>query len=930
MKRATYFTLFFLLIMDVAQAQLSITGMVKDTAQGALASATVMLLNPKDSTLVNYTSSDAKGYFVFKNVKRTGYILKVSHISYMHREMRIDPVDEREINLGTIEMIPIAGFLMEVVIREAKAPIFIKGDTVEYDVTTFKPPPGSTVEDLLRKLPGLVVDAEGNISTMGNAVKTVYVDGKMFFGNDPKIATQNLDVQAVSKIQVFTEKSEQEKLTGISDGSQDKALNLELKEEYKKGYFGKASAGYGWGADAPHRWIAKGSLNWFTDKQQLSFIGYGNNLNQSNFTGTDRSEFYGQSMQAGSDNGDFGFNYRSSSSSGITSSSGGGGVGFSNNGGGGVNYNYYEKKLKFNAGYFYTVSKTFNDVFAKRQTFLKDSSFWRMANTHNENLRQNHNLSTRVEYQIDSANKIILRSNFGYSPNKRYYLADQLFQTDEGVDINLNSIDNEYNNSNLNFNFLTIYNHQFKKKGRRFALSGFYNYGDGNELEDIENSNEFYGNTTTSSDTIKFLVMNHKYSKVHTAKSSVLYVEPLGKKFSLLGFYNFRNTLNHNNNHSTNPENSNAEIDSLWIQYKHNTLFNRVGTSLSYRHNGISLTLGGAFQSLSIHGIYETKPQSVEKLDVPSYNNFTPYFSMALQLPKNVRINGSYSYDVSEPAISYLFPMPNLSNKMYIILGNDKLKPERSHAANANISYSNKASMFHISLRGSMSFFDSQIVYNQNTEFVPNQGFVTVSTPSNLKGGDRYSVYLGTSFPIVRTILTMNISADGWLRHSPVFINQVENITQSQSYRGEISFNLNIGQRLTLGAGADISQTFTKYSIQVDRNQSYINYIIYINTKWQVLKKTYIEGSYRFDRSSNRRLDLDQHQHLLNLAVRQIIGKKNQWELRAVASDILNQTKAISQIAMGNYTEYRTSPKLARYFLLTVAYNLKGFEVKKH
>jgi hypothetical protein len=338
-KKQLPLLIFLVLTALSAQAQFTITGMLKDSSQTAVSSATVMLLNPKDSTLVNFSTSDSKGNFVFRNVKKTNYLLKISHIAFMPKEIFITPPEEKELNLDVIELKPIAGFLMEVVIREAKAPIFIKGDTVEYDATTFKVPPGSTVEDLLRKLPGIEVDGSGNISTMGKEVRTVYVDGKTFFGNDPKTVTQNLDAQAVSKVQVFTEKSEQEKLTGITDGSQEKVMNLELKEEYKKGYFGKVSAGYGWGENAPHRWLAKGNFNWFTDKQQLSFIGYGNNLNQTNLDWNDMSEFRGQSMQTGHDDGDFGFNsafgmrYFSFTSYGY-----GDGTGFTNSGGGGVNY----------------------------------------------------------------------------------------------------------------------------------------------------------------------------------------------------------------------------------------------------------------------------------------------------------------------------------------------------------------------------------------------------------------------------------------------------------------------------------------------------------------------------------------------------------------------------------------------------------------
>ena len=928
MKKQIFLLIFLVFIAISAKAQFTITGMLRDTSQTAISSATVMLLNPKDSTLVNFSTSDSKGNFIFRNVKKTTYLLKISHIAFMPKEIFINPPEEKELNLDVIELKPIAGFLMEVVIREAKAPIFIKGDTVEYDATTFKVPPGSTVEDLLRKLPGIEVDGSGNISTMGKDVRTVYVDGKTFFGNDPKTVTQNLDAQAVSKVQVFTEKSEQEKLTGVSDGSQEKVMNLELKEEYKKGYFGKASAGYGWGENAPHRWLAKGNFNWFTDKQQLSFIGYGNNLNQTNLDWSDMSEFRGQSMQTGNDNGDFGFN----SGFGMryimySYSSGGDGTGFTNSGGGGVNYNYYDKKVKFNAGYLYTVNKTFSDVFANRQTFLGDSTFWRMDTTHNENLRQNHNFSTRLEYQIDTLNSIILRANIGYVPEKKSYITDQLYQTAEFTDINLHHIDNKYKNNNLNVDFLTIYNHKFKKKGRSFSLSGFYNYKDGNDFENIENINEFF-TLPSLSEQIKFLVKNNRNSEDHNVKSSVLYVEPLGKRFSLLGFYNFRNTISKNHNYSSDPENNNAHIDSLYIDYQNNRLYNRVGTSLNYGHNGINLTLGGAYQSLIITGTCETKPPFLEKLDPKIYHNFIPYFSTFLELPKSVHINASYSYDVAEPEISYLFPMPNWSNTLYKIEGNPNLNPERFHNANARISYWNSASMINISVSADVKYYDSQIVYNQTIEEIAGEGFVTTNTPANMKGGENYFTSIWTNFPIVKTILTMHVYVYGRFSNSPLFINDIENITNSKSYNASIDFNLTAGQRLTFYVGGNISQTFTKYSLQTDRNQRYINYSVSANAKWQVFKKTYLETTYKFTNYSNKKLDFSQNLHLLNISVRQVIGKKNKWELRAAAIDVLNNNKYIRQGAAVNYIEYRTAPTLARYFMLTVSYNIKGFEVK--
>jgi hypothetical protein len=909
---------------SVGKAQITISGQLQDSTNTPVSTATVMLLNPKDSTLLNYTSSNAQGIFSFKNVKNNNYILQVSHITYMPYRVKINPTEEKTINLGMITLAPIANFLMEVVIKEARAPIFIKGDTVEYDASTFKVPPGSTVEDLLKKLPGIEVDANGKIQTMGKDVSTVYVDGKTFFGNDPKTVTKNLDAEAISKVQVYEEKSEQEKITGIADGSEEKVMNLELKNEYKKGYFGKITAGYGYGKDAPHRWMGNGNFNWFNDKQQLSFIGYGNNINVSNLDWNEYMDFYGQSMNSGHDDGNFGFESGNHYGNYIYFSNYSyGGSGFSQNAGGGVNYNYYNKKIKYNVGYFYTLNKTLSDQFANRQTFLQDSTFWRFDTLNNNNTRQNHSFSTRLEYEIDTMNSLIFKANVDYSLMGNRHAGNQLFQNNEFVNINQNHIDNTKDDGNLNLKLLAIYKHKFQKKRRSFAMSAAYDFSDGKGIENIKNINDFY-DAVSLSDQIKFIVQNNNNSEDHTLKSSLLYVEPLSKRFSLLGFYNFRINANFNKNFSTDPGNHHQEIDSLWVNYKNTMLYNRAGVSLNYMYNGITITLGGAFQSLILDALSELRTSASEKNSF-SYNNFIPYFSANFTLPKNVRLNFSYKFDVKEPSINYLFPMPDLSNTFYKTNGNPLLTPERNHAISGRLSYWNNASMFNVSLSANASFYQSQIVYNQLIEYVNNLGYVTSYTPANVAGGNRVGAYFWTNFPIVKTILTMNLSADANFNNSPVFINSVKNISYAKNWGAHGGFHISVKEILSFYINGGISQNFTNYSIQVDRNQKYMNYNASVSVDWKIYKKTYFEVDYRFTNYNNKELAFNQDIHTLNASIRQVLGKKNRFELRLAAIDILNQSKEIAQVAGINYIQYSKNPTLARYFLLTFSYNMKGF-----
>jgi hypothetical protein len=925
MKIRFLLVLTLLCFINCGYSQLTIFGQLKDTANETVVAATVMLLNTKDSALINYTTSDKDGYFAFKNIKKTNYILKISHISYMPTQLAVNPNEnEKEINFGVIRLKEIANFLMEVVIKEAKAPIFIRGDTVEYDATTFKVPPGSTVEDLLRKLPGIEIDANGAITTMGKNVKTVYVDGKSFFGNDPTTVTKNLDAQAIKKVQVYNEQTEQEKITGIKEGNKDKVMNLELKDEYKKGYFGKATTGYGWGENAPHRWLASGNLNFFTDKQQLSFMVSGNNINASTFNWSDYQEFKGQSMTTGWDSGDFGF--KSNSWRGYYFSNyNGDGSGFSNYAGGGVNYNYFDKKVKFNVGYYYTLNKTESYKYSTIHRFLQETSYVNIDTAFNDNLRQNHSFSTRLEYDLDSNNNFVVRADVNYSliGTENKYL--ELYQTSDLLtNINVNNRYNKDANGKLSINSLAIYSYKFKKKGRRFAISGAHSYSQDNKTQDIDNLNTFLN--LTPNEQIKFAVKSNDNSVSHVPKSSILYVEPFGKMFTLQGFYNFSYSMHTNTNESYDDDNNPA--DSLWLNYKNNVLYNRVGTSLNFAYNGINMQAGVAYKNIDLSGesILKTSTTNTVK---NNYGNFIPNFETHFDISKNFRMSLKYSYSFKEPEISYLIPKPNLSNNLYKTLGNENLVPERSHEVEYSMHLWKASSMTSLNWTViNAKFHDNKIVYNQMTEFVDSIGYVTTSSPENVRGGNDFLSYLWLNFPIVKTVLTMNISANGSIGNSPIFINKVKNITHTKSCEGRMGFNLNVGDKLSFNASGNVSLNWAKYSIATDRDQHYMNYSANGGFRWQFFKKSFLEGNYSFSNYNNLRLDFSQNIHTLSVSVRQVLGKKNQWELRLSANDLLNQNQYIRQMVSANYISYTQSPTLARYYMLTAAYNLRGFDIE--
>ena len=272
---------------------LSISGILVDSAKAPLVGATVVLLNETDSVLHSFTLSNDAGFFELKKLPEATYILQVTFVGYGDFSKKIELLDQ-PIDMGLITLSPESKLLDEVLVKAEHIPIRIKNDTIEYNSAAYKTQPHAVVEDLLKKLPGVEVGRDGTIRAQGERVDQVLVDGKEFFGNDPKIATKNLPADAVDKVQVFDKKSEMAEFTGIEDGRESKTINLALKEDKKNGYFGKAEMGYG----SEDRFEGKANINRFGQQSQLSAIAMANNTNQEGFSIEDYINFMGGSAKS--------------------------------------------------------------------------------------------------------------------------------------------------------------------------------------------------------------------------------------------------------------------------------------------------------------------------------------------------------------------------------------------------------------------------------------------------------------------------------------------------------------------------------------------------------------------------------------------------------------------------------------------------------
>ncbi|WP_025764555.1 TonB-dependent receptor [Dyadobacter tibetensis] len=909
-----------------SSSRITISGFLTDSSGKGLPEATVMLLLPADSSLATFERSDKEGGFVFKNVKRQDYLLKATYVGYLPFQYLVKPTGESTVDLGSNKMAELNQDLYEVVIKTARAPLSIRGDTVEYDPRSFKVPPGSTVEDLLRRLPGMEVEQDGSITAQGETVKRVTVDGKRFFGDDTKAATKNLPAEAIEKVQVFNEKSEQSRLTGIDDGKHDKTLNLQLKDSHKKGGFGKVTAAAG----TDKRLAGKINYNRFNEKNQFAIIGLGNNTNSGGMSWDDYQDFKGSQSFNWGDDGDFGFGGGRYISFGgddesltIQAGRGGQNRGYNKNFAGGANYNYDTKETKINTSYYFNENHQDLDATQKQTRFLDTSEFTTLDTNSRNNMNRNHRFGIRFEKNIDSLNILILLSNSRIGDGSSDYKSSQRLFRGEDTETMLSTLSttNNYNEFDaFAMGNTGIYRRKFAKKGRNVAVSLGYNINNSDGKEILRSTNKFFREDggTTNRDVSQDNLTKSLRSQV---KASLLYIEPLSKRFVLESFYNFSQKKDDVNRQVYDVTDGRELNRNLSRYYINKTGFNRVGTSLRYSNNGFNLAGGLAWQQIEMNGKFavEKGEDNIFFID-RKFANWTPNFSINYDLKSNRFLYGGYSVNIDEPAITALQPIIDYSNPLYIRVGNPNLVPTKRHSANLGYNSFNPSSFVRMYISGYFNYYQNQVIYNQQVD----ENLVTTTTPMNIDGGKSLGVYGTYGFPIVKTKSNLNINLNYSRDNNLTNINGVLNKTLSNGYGLGLRLDYTPSDKFTVYTDANWNIRNTSYSISSTQDQKYTNsgYGAEMNIKLPM--EVYFNSSFRLNSYVNDRFDFDQSISILNCSVYRPFLKSKKGEIRLSAYDVFNQNRGINQGAYSNIVSYESVRTLGRYFMLSLSYNMRG------
>ncbi len=287
-----YILLFCLLSTGALSAQAEIVGTVMDSTGTTLPGANAVLLRSSDSLLTSFGTTDNKGIFRMQNVVAGDYLLRVTFLGYERPDQSIKvTADDQYFGLGDLKMYPAGFFINGVEVTADRIPIRMKGDTMLYDADAFAVGDNAVVEDLIRRLPGMSVDAAGQITWRGKPINEVMINGKPFFAGNSTLLTQNLDAKAITNVEVFDQKTDAEEISGVDDGNENMTVNLEMKDEFKAKVFGELYAGYG----TNDRYQGGGKLFRISDATQIGILGTINNVNKVGFSGDEISGFNGSS-----------------------------------------------------------------------------------------------------------------------------------------------------------------------------------------------------------------------------------------------------------------------------------------------------------------------------------------------------------------------------------------------------------------------------------------------------------------------------------------------------------------------------------------------------------------------------------------------------------------------------------------------------------
>ncbi|HTR80737.1 MAG TPA: outer membrane beta-barrel protein [Bacteroidota bacterium] len=942
-------TLVVLVPLHVFSQAANLKGRILDSRKELpLAGAHVKLTNTADSSQVFVTTTDGEGAFAFSGIGFGLYAFEATYVGHTAVD-RIIRVDRSSMALADVLLSEVPIQLGEVVVQGSPPPAIQKTDTTEFNAGAFKTNPDAEAEDLVAKLPGVVI-TNGTVVAQGENVQQVLVDGKPFFGSDPTLALRNLPADAIEKIQIFDKMSDQAEFTGFDDGQSVKTLNIITRRDRRIQNFGKVYGGYG---DDDH-YLAGGSTNYFKDNTRLSLIGLSNDVNQQNFSTQDILGVIGGTNQRSGFMGGGGGGGRRGRQTGVTP--GGGGPGnFTGGGPGGgsgnpanflvgqqnglitttsVGANYADdwgSHVTVSQSYFFNLTSGNNDERLHRQYFsTTDTSSFYDENTASKTQNSNHRYDMRLEYTADSSNSIIELPRLYFQDN--HSTTGTIGTNTQSPQQLLNQTDNN-NSANTQGNNLTnhiVLRHKFDDPGRTISLDigTSANQKRGTTLQ--QSTTEYVQASGVANDTLN--QQTPVNTDGYTISSRLAYTEPVGGFSQFQLTYNPSYTKNSSNNKKYDFDPVTGEYiipePSLSNVYDNEYTTENGGLGYRIRFGGLNAMAGVSYQVADLRG----QQQFPYSSDVDrTFANILPnaFVNYLMADHKNLRV--IYRSSTQAPAITQLQNIINNTNPLILTTGNPNLSQSLSQTVATRYSYTDVANgrslflFFTVAHTGNY-IANSTITATRDTVL---QGGIAMNSgtqltyPVNLN--DRWVENSFLTYSLVATPLKSNLTFNSGLGFSqtPGLIDDNLNVAKNFTITGGSVLSSNISQDVDYTVSYSGNYVVSRNTFEPDLNTNY-----YYHTAEVKLNLIFWEGVvFRNDISnvlySGLSGDFNKNTLLWNINLGKKFLSKDRGELTFVAVDLLNQNKSVSRTVTDSYVEDDQNNVLGRYFMLSFTYTVR-------
>ncbi|HSF55777.1 MAG TPA: TonB-dependent receptor [Algoriphagus sp.] len=904
------------------------TGKVTDgVSKLPMIGANVLIKTVTDS-LLRGTVTGPNGEFEIARPSIPQVKLEISFLGYKTITKIHDQRDA--VDLGELIILEDTKVLGEVVIEGQNVVGEQKGDTTSFNANAFKTQQNAQAEDLIRKMPGITMQ-NGQVQAQGEQVQKILVDGREFFGSDPNIALRNLPADAIERVEVLDQRSDQSRLTGFDDGNYTKTINIILREDRKNGSFGRAYGGYG----TDDRYSAGGSLNMFKGDQRFSVLGLFNNINQQNFSSQDLA-----GVSANSSGG------------GPRGPGGGGGGGGGRWGGGGNNnffvgnsggivttnalgLNYSDKwgqKVNFTGSYFFNNTTNTLQQITNRETVVNED----LRQYYQENLvntvdNYNHRANARIEADLNEKNSIILTPNLSFQTNKTFSDRDALTLASTGDSLSaLRSITNAETQA-LNVSNNLTYRYKFEKKGRTFSTDIFTAWNNRDQNSDLLAASRDFGRNLIDTTLQETDALNDGFNY----RINATLTEPFGEKgIGTIGYQIGNNkTIADQKTYILDDERRPVLDTALSNEFDNKFITQRLRSGYAYNTGDYSINLNLDYQYATLdnesffptEGVFKRNFSNILPSANVNFRNRETGFSWRFR----------YRTDTDEPSVNQLQNVVNNQNPLNLSVGNPNLAQSFNHNIFANISK--------VNLEKSRTLF-MFLNYSATNNYIGSNTFITaqdtlingeillrpggqITQPVNLDGNWRTSFFLTYGAPIKKIKTQFNTNSRVSFNRIPGIINGDNNINDNLALSQGLTFSSNISKNVDFSIQSTGTYNIVNSSLQQDLDNNYYqqesNIRLFLSSQ---NGKVFIGNNVAHTLYSGLSEGFDQNFWLWNIEGGYRFAKNNKAELKVVIFDLLNQNNSISRtISDVAVTDVFTNV-LTRYGMLTFTYIIGNFK----